>query len=372
MHLKTRNVNSAFRTIVAGVKSGEIPTVATDSRAGKVLQVAEPVLVTYSNPRERVLFNSARDANPFFHLFEALWMLSGRQDVAPLAYYNSRMKDFSDDGRTFNGAYGYRWRKHFDVTDNSEEGPYIDQLDLLVKHLKENPASRRAVLQMWTVEDDLLKVDTSKDVCCNLSVMFSLREIPWEYPNERQRRHTEEVTGYVPRHVLDMTVTNRSNDAIWGLLGANYVHFSILQEYMAARLGVEVGQYHHFTNNLHFYTADGRWEPEKWLDDKGAENAAYAMTGHPGKDIPLVSSDAFDKEVGRFVDRHGEDSIATEFTEPFLQRVAQPMCVAFHHHKQRDYKAALQAAHGIAAADWQFVSVAWLTKRKETYEQGKR
>jgi hypothetical protein len=35
-----------------------------------------------------------------------------------------------------------------------------------------------------------------------------------------------------------MTVTNRSNDLCWGMLGANYVHFTILQEYLAARLGV--------------------------------------------------------------------------------------------------------------------------------------
>ena len=34
--------------------------------------------------------------------------------------------------------------------------------------------SRRAVLQMWNVEDDLLKVDSSRDVCCNLSVLFTV------------------------------------------------------------------------------------------------------------------------------------------------------------------------------------------------------
>ena len=32
---------------------------------------------------------------------------------------------------------------------------------------------------------------------------------------------------------LNMTVSNRSNDVIWGTFGANVVHMSILQEYVA-------------------------------------------------------------------------------------------------------------------------------------------
>src|SRR5690606_25634418 len=111
--------------------------------------------------------------------------LAGRNDVAPLAYYNSRMTEFSDDGETFNGAYGYRWR-HGKIDGESpvwserndlnvKGGHGIDQLQILIQHLKTNPNSRRAVLQMWNVEDDLLKVDSSKDVCCNLSACFSIR-----------------------------------------------------------------------------------------------------------------------------------------------------------------------------------------------------
>ena len=40
---------------------------------------------------------------------------------------------------------------------------------------------------------------------------------------------------------LQMTVHCRSNDIIWGTYGANAVHFSILQEYVAARIGVDLG-----------------------------------------------------------------------------------------------------------------------------------
>jgi hypothetical protein len=172
MHLITRNVNTAFRELVWAFHNGELengdrlPLVQKNSRNGGVTMLEEPCLITYTHPRERVLFNSARDANPFFHLYESLWMLAGRNDVAPLTYYVSKMKDFSDDdGKTFNGAYGYRWRHA--LRDSTLGWEDKDQLDIIVSHLKGNPESRRAVLQMWNVEDDLLKIERSKDVCCN-------------------------------------------------------------------------------------------------------------------------------------------------------------------------------------------------------------
>jgi thymidylate synthase len=52
---------------------------------------------------------------------------------------------------------------------------------------------------------------------------------------------------------LNMTVTNRSNDLIWGAYGANVVHFSFLHEYMAALTGLPVGCYYQVSNNLHIY-----------------------------------------------------------------------------------------------------------------------
>jgi hypothetical protein len=50
-----------------------------------------------------------------------------------------------------------------------------------------------------------------------------------------------------------MTVTCRSNDAIWGAHGANAVHFSVLQEYVAAAVGVLVGPMVQLSNNYHIY-----------------------------------------------------------------------------------------------------------------------
>jgi thymidylate synthase len=233
MFLETRNVNTAFKTLVKEFhECGSSNRFSTnDSRNGKVIRFKAPVTIRYSQPTERVLFNENRDANPFFHIYEALWMLAGRNDVAPLVYYNSQMKQFSDDGYQFNGAYGYRWRHGYagvkkitvgEAMHKDYVGYNQDQLSILINHLKENPNSRRAVLNMWNVQDDLMQIESSKDVCCNLNVVFEIRK---EYTHQSfPVKEAPIETSY-----LDMTVFNRSNDLVLGSLGANYVHFTILQ-----------------------------------------------------------------------------------------------------------------------------------------------
>lgn len=357
MHLIYRNVNEAFYGLITGFSNGSIKTYATPSRAGDVLQAEGPITVTYQQPLERVLFNQARDANPFFHLFEALWMLAGRNDVEPLQHYNSKIADYSDDGQTFNGAYGYRWR-HAQLPPVEEETgirPEVDQLQVIIEHLKQQPNSRRCVLQMWNVEDDLLKIDTTKDCCCNTHVYFSIRE-------------GEE------RAYLDMTVCNRSNDLIWGMLGANVVHFSFLQEYVAAHLGVGVGKYNQFTNNLHVYiNTNSGWDPQKYLAEtkqrtmRSLPQIAYgegALSPEQNWFLPLVHHpETFDKELPRFINNYNE-----LWEEPFLENVARPMCRAFDYHKERNYDAALSTIDFVQSVDWRIAARNWLLVRRDRWE----
>src|SRR6516162_3973255 len=62
------------------------------TRIGPAIVAQKPVTIHYKNPKQHVLLNPVRDANPFFHLMEAMWMLAGRQDARFLEYY---IKDFS-------------------------------------------------------------------------------------------------------------------------------------------------------------------------------------------------------------------------------------------------------------------------------------
>lgn len=380
MHLTYRNVNDAFTGLVRGIHEGSIPTEVLPSRYGEVMCIEEPVIVTYTHPTERVLFNTARNANPFFHLYEALWMLAGRNDVAPLTYYNSRMVEFSDDGKEFNGAYGYRWR-HSQVPDhqNWENGDGVDQLNILINHLKAKPESRRAVLQMWNVEDDLLKVDTSKDVSCNLSVCFSVEQGMCRMcnglagPDSPVPTHHDTPDGTCPAckgtphnqpRYLNMTVFNRSNDLIWGMLGANVVHFSILQEYMAAHLGLDVGKYNQVSNNLHVYTKN--WEPERWLADDDLR--PKVSVPYPSG-FPLIKDPAqFEGEIYDFVEQNVSNDkglVAQYYKEPFLDKVALPMFTAFHFFKDKDFQAAFHWIDWVEAKDWQLAGRQWLERRRD-------
>jgi len=188
------------------------------TRNGPALVFPTPVCTTYLKPWQRMLYHPGRDANPIFHIMESIWMLAGRRDVKFPEMFNSKFGQYSDDGVNFNAAYGYRWRQHFDN----------DQLISIINELRVNPSSRQCVLQMWD-PDDLFK--NTKDKACNLSALFDCRD-----------------------GALNMTVFNRSNDIWWGAYGANAVHFSYLQQFVAEAIDRPMGVYRQVANNFHLYT----------------------------------------------------------------------------------------------------------------------
>jgi thymidylate synthase len=349
------DVNGIFERLVQAFIDRD-NCVEEESRVGSVVYMDGPVCITYRNPLSRVLFNRERDANPFFHLYESLWMLAGKNDLESLQYYVSTFDNYSDDKKTLNGAYGYRWRHNGARYREYLEAPQtdrlgkdgIDQIEILIEHLKTTPNSRRAVLQMWNVEDDLLKSQFSKDVCCNLSVCFSIRK------GLRSGK-------MVP--ILDMTVFNRSNDAIWGTTGANAVHFSFLQEYVASHLGIGVGYYHQITNNLHVYTE--RFDPaySNWLEDFGYLPRINVR-------IPLISNPArFDLELSQFIKTPPSCECHPEmYQEPFFKNVAVPVRNAFIFHKERQYICCLDEIKLIADDAWRIACENWVFKRKKLWE----
>lgn len=404
-----RNVNSAFTGLVSHIDtclknpslSGNNFLTKTDTRNGPVVAFTEPVMIQYSHSRERVLFSKARDANPFFHIFEAIWMLSGSNLVKPLAYFASNMLNYSDDGETLNGAYGYRWRSKEIETSRPMTGEelakyapnqpagsiegveILDQLNLLIEHLRTTPNSRRAVLQMWNMEDDLLKVGTpkeqppkegdkfvhhepdpnySKDVCCNLSISFHTRLEPNKYVGAVPRPTINDPTYY-----LDMTVFNRSNDMIWGALGANQVHFSFLQQYIAECCGFEVGVYNQISSNMHVYL--NNWKPEEWLKDSEHSECYPELTK-----LPLVKDkEQFDKECKKIVEMvdKGQDNIHScelGLQEPYLARVVMPMVMAFKQHKLRIYDEAFKWMELVEAPDWRRAGTEWLERREVNWK----
>ncbi|MCA4158017.1 thymidylate synthase [Priestia megaterium] len=209
------NFSEIYLKLLSEAISKEIKI--TDSRNGPVKDLGPAYFEVTNKDLLRLPILEKRALNPFFALTEFSWMISGSNDLGPLNYFVRDFNEFSDDGSTLNGAYGYRLRNLHGV----------DQLEKAIKILKEDKFTRRVVLTMWHV-DDLGSI--SKDIPCNVSLMFKIRN-----------------------NLLDMTVINRSNDLFLGV-PYNVVIFYLLQCYIAKKLGCKVGVQRHFTDSLHLYS----------------------------------------------------------------------------------------------------------------------
>jgi thymidylate synthase len=319
MHvISVRNVCEA---LPAGVALLRERGVEEDTRAGPALVLPCPVTTCIERPAERVLFSAKRDANPAFHMFEAIWILAGRNDVAAL---NVFIRDFGErfgepDG-TMHGAYGHRWRAAFE----------IDQLDEAVAKLKRDPSTRQIVLQMWHAPLDLL--GEWKDRPCNTHI-------------------------YVRAHNgrLDLTICCRSNDVIWGAYGANAVHFSVLQEYLAARLQLEMGVMYQISNNFHGYlsTMDKMSADNRYADDPSIQPAPmFRYRDHIDSDIELFMS-CFDNN----------DMVYPSFVNPWFNETLVPMIQSYRTFRTHGPAQAAIAAAKIKATDWGLALSEWYQRR---------
>ena len=162
---------------------------------------------------------------------------------------------------------------------------------------------------------------------------------------------------------LDMTVMNRSNDLIWGCLGANYVHFSMLHEYVSRCAGLPQGKYNQISNNLHVYVNE-HWSPEDFIDY--SEDDIYPTTFHTGMPI-LTDQKDFDKELEIMVD--GPIMEERTYSQPFLSTVVKPMMLAWACHKAREYEESLEWANKIAVTDWKRACQTWINMRKKSWEE---
>lgn len=347
--LTVRNVNEAYkRGLQLLKKEGERQT----SRAGDVIVAPYPVVTAYYTPTERVLFDPIRDANPFFHLMESLWMLAGRNDATWLDQFISTFSSrFAENDGIQHGAYGFRWRSHFLLDDDAgkpdevSEGFELDQLNRIVRMLSQNPNDRRVVLQMWDPEIDLGA--NKNDVPCNLCVLPRI------------------VSGK-----LDITVTCRSNDAIWGAYGANAVHFSVLQEYLARRLNLDVGMYYQISNNFHAYVNVFKTKaPSAWLENNEyVDYYDFNMKNlNPCITVPMIMHpDAFDDDLKKFFD-HPTTPDMFGYKNPFFEQVVLPMFYSYKLWRAGEYKQAFDFLDRmpVHTCDWYIACRQWFERRYE-------
>jgi hypothetical protein len=340
------NVNEALPLGLDLVKAHGVSVV---SRGIETLEVPGPVSTIYRSPNRRVLFDEVRDANPFFHLMESMWILAGSDRVELPKYFLDGITRFSDDGVRFHGAYGYRLRRWPSTDDEGRLVLSQDQLLNVVDLLNAKPDTRQAVLSIWNPELDLGA--HTKDVPCNDMIMLKIRD------------------GH-----LHMTVCNRSNDVIWGAYGANAVQFSIIHEWLSVMVGVEQGIYTQQSDSFHVYPDNPFWK--EYL--KGNHDFGHVANPYMDPDVqpwPLAMNrnEAMevmtDAEALNLMAINGTiDEAGTRrsvWTSPFFRAVVEPMITGYRLYRAGDHSASLRALQDIAAADWRAACTAWVLRRKE-------
>ena len=217
--------------------------VKRETRGSVSYELPEPAMFKITNPMAREVTIPERKWFKTLPYAESLWIASGRNDMAYIIHYLPRMEDFSDDGIYMRGGYGPRYRDYNGEIDdyriesiNVRQPGSVDQLKYVIECLKADMETRRAVMSfgdpMKDDFDEKGELKKSKDIPCTRELHFM-----------KQSRNNR----------LDLIVRMRSNDLIWGASAVNIFNYTFMQEYVAAILGLEIGDYYHIADNLHYY-----------------------------------------------------------------------------------------------------------------------
>ncbi|CAM5322838.1 thymidylate synthase [Streptomyces abikoensis] len=213
-HLAADSIAELFVGAVALAKNGD-----KVSPRGMATREVLNVTMRLTQPRARLLCAPpARIINPAFAVAETVWYLSGT-DAPWIHEFNGQLRHYADDG-VLKGAYGPRMRNW---------AGRVDQLQRVVEILRDDPDSRRALIQLYDPAQDAAG---HKDVPCTLGFRFHLRA-----------------------GRLHMTTSMRGQD-VWIGMPYDLFFYTTLHELVAGWLDAELGEYHHQVGSLHIYERD--------------------------------------------------------------------------------------------------------------------
>lgn len=177
---------------------------------------------------------------------EAAWILSGDNRVSSIAPYAKHIKQFSDDGISYFGAYG---------------PPFVEQASYVADSLYRDPMTRQAVMTIWRQ-----RPRETKDVPCTVALQWVCRD-----------------------KSLHCIATMRSSDAWLGWV-YDVFNFSMMSAYTLLLLrqrdygtrlveqmhwrDVELGNLYLTAGSQHLYSID--WERAKECIARNEDDLAFA------------------------------------------------------------------------------------------------
>ena len=155
-------------------------------------------------------------------IHELLWFLAGDTNVKYLQDNGVRIwNEWADENGDLGHIYGYQWRSWPDYN-----GGHIDQIQEVVDTLKNNPDSRRIIVNAWYVAD----LPTMKLPPCHAFFQF-----------------------YVADGRLSLQLYQRSADIFLGV-PFNIASYALLLQMMAQVTGLKAGDFVHTLGDAHIYT----------------------------------------------------------------------------------------------------------------------
>lgn len=154
-------------------------------------------------------------------IYELLWFISGSTNIKFLNEHGVTIWDeWADENGELGPVYGAQWR-HWKTADGRE----IDQLQNLMKSLKENPDSRRHIVSAWNVA----QVDEMALPPCHSLFQF-----------------------YVAGNRLSCQLYQRSADLFLGV-PFNIASYALLTMMIAKVCGYKPGDFVHTLGDAHIY-----------------------------------------------------------------------------------------------------------------------
>lgn len=296
------------------------------------------VLLEIENPLERCYIIPHRYNNIFATIAETMWVLGGRDDISYLKRYLKRAGDFSEDGIVWSGAYGKRLQDWYGVNQ-------IEELYKKATRNKFSIISRRLVMVIYDPQRD--NKDKLLDCPCNNWIQFIV----------------------TPERKLDMQVSLRANDLIWGFSGINQFEWSILQEMFAYWIGVEVGKYYQFVGSLDLFSRHFN-RANHILENRGKDI-------YEDKKLPKIKVDIkhdnFYKEMSKFfeieskigcIDEKGFLESLTEIESSFIVNVLM-LLYAYNLFENGLYEALINWFKRIPYNDLKYVAAEYVSRKSD-------
>lgn len=154
-------------------------------------------------------------------IYELLWFLKGDTNIKYLKDHNVRIwNEWADEEGNLGPVYGHQWRSW-----GTADGRQIDQISDVIKQIKENPNSRRLIVNAWNVGE----LDQMALPPCHMFFQF-----------------------YVANGKLSCQMYQRSADVFLGV-PFNIASYALLTMMIAQVCDLEPGEFVHTMGDAHIY-----------------------------------------------------------------------------------------------------------------------